>query len=113
MLHFVRRHIDRIMAFCKSPQAHRVTHVDYYRVVDDPAAVMTEVHASLGIDSPAAVRAAVANWRERNPKNARGANPYSVEQFGINPDQAAELYGDYMRCFDIPREQEGLKRVGR
>ncbi len=113
MLHFVRRHIDRIMAFCQSPQGNRVTHVDYYRLVDNPSAVMTEVHAGLGIDSPAAVRAAVASWREKNPKNARGANPYSVEQFGINPDEAAQLYSDYMRYFDIPREQEGLKRVGR
>jgi Sulfotransferase family len=112
MLHFVRRHIDRIMAFCQSPQGKRVTHVDYYRVVDNPAAVMKEVHAGLGIDTPEAVRAAVASWRESNPKNARGANPYSVEQFGINADEAAELYSDYMRYFDIPREQEGLKRVG-
>lgn len=111
MLHFVRRHIDRIMAFCKSPQGNRVTHVDYYRVVDNPAAVMTEVHAGLGIDSPQAVRDAVASWRTNNPKNARGANAYSGEQFGINPDEAAELFSDYMRHFDIPREQEGLKRV--
>jgi hypothetical protein len=110
MLHFVRRHIDRIMAFCKSPQGERVTHVDYYRVLDNPAAVMMEVHAGLGIDSPQEVRTAVADWRNSNPKNARGANPYSVEQFGINPHEAAELFSDYMRYFDIPRESDGLKR---
>ncbi len=111
MLHFVRRHIDRIMAFCQSPHGKRVTHVDYYSVVDNPAAVMTQVHAGLGIDSPQAVRDAVASWRTSNPKNARGANAYSGEQFGIDPDEAAELFSDYMRYFDIPREQEGLKRV--
>ena len=109
MLDFVRHHIDRIMAFCKSPAGRRVTHVDYYRVVADPAAVMADVHAALGIDSPEEVRAAVADWRRRNPKGARGSNPYTLEQFGLNPDEVAERYSDYMRHFDIPREQEGLK----
>jgi hypothetical protein len=113
MLDFVRRHIDRIMAFCKSPQASRVTHVDYYRVVDNPAAVMAEVHAALGIDSPEEVTAAVAEWRRRNPKGARGSNPYTLEQFGLDPEEVAEEYGDYMRLFDIPREQDGLRRGSR
>ena len=49
MLDFVQRHIDRIMAFCKSPAGSRVTHVDYYRAIDNPANVVSEVHASLGI----------------------------------------------------------------
>jgi Sulfotransferase family len=109
MLDFVRHHIDRIMAFCKSPAGRRVTHVDYYRVVADPAAVMADVHAALGIDSPEEVRAAVADWRRRNPQGARGSNPYTLEQFGLHPDEVAERYSDYMRHFDIPREQEGLK----
>lgn len=110
MLDFVRRHIDRIMAFCRSPRGSRVTHVDYYRVVDDPAAVMAEVHAELGIDSPEEVRAVVADWRRRNPKGARGINRYTLEQFGLDADEVAERYSDYMRHFDIPREQQGLGR---
>jgi LPS sulfotransferase NodH len=42
-----------------------VTHVDYYRLVDNPAAVMSDVHAALGIDTPAAVHAAVADYMRR------------------------------------------------
>jgi hypothetical protein len=110
MLDFVRRHVDRIMAFCKSDEGARVTHVDYYRVVEDPASVMADVHAALGIDSPSDVREAVADWRHRNPKGARGSNPYALQQFALSPDEAAEQFEDYMRHFDIPREQEGLKR---
>ena len=113
MLDFVRRHIDRIMAFCKSPQGSRVTHVDYYRVVDNPAAAMADVHAALGIDSPEEVTTAVAEWRRRNPKGARGSNPYTLEQFGLDPDKVAEQYGDYIRHFDIPREQDGLRHGSR
>lgn len=112
MLDFVRRHIDRIMAFAESTDADRVAHVDYYRLLEDPAAVMAEVHTALGIDSPAAVREAVADWHRRNPKGARGANPYSLEQFGLDAGAVAEQFGDYMRHFDIPREKDGLSRTG-
>ena len=111
MLHFVQRHIDRILAFDAGPDADRVTHVDYYRLLDDPAAAMRDVHAGLGIDSPDAVRAAVAEWRSANPKNARGANDYSLEQFGLDADAVAEQFAPYMRRFDIPRESVGLARV--
>jgi hypothetical protein len=112
MLDFVRRHIDRIMAFCKSPAGSRVTHVDYYRAIDNPSAVMAEVHTALGIDSPTTVREAVADWHRNNPKGARGSNPYALETYGLVADAIAEQFGDYMRHFDIPREHEGLKRGG-
>jgi hypothetical protein len=113
MVGFVRCHIDRIMAFSQSPLGSRVTHVDYYRVVDNPAAVMADVHAALGIESPEAVRTAVADWRTRNPKGARGSNSHALEQFGLDPDEVADQYSDYMRHFDIPPEQEGLGRGSR
>ncbi len=108
MLHFVQRHIDRIMDFTAGSYADRVTHVDYYRLLDDPTAVMREVHHALGIDSPVSVQDAVSDWHRRNPKGARGANPYSLEQFGLRADAVAEQFGDYMRRFSIPREAEGL-----
>jgi hypothetical protein len=110
MLRFIRSHIDKILAFTNGPRAGRVTHVDYYRLLDGPAAVMAEVHAGLEIDSPEPVRAAVADWHAKNPKNARGANPYALEQFGLRAEAVAEQFGDYMRRFDVPREAEGLGR---
>jgi hypothetical protein len=111
MLDFVRRHIDRIMAFTAGPNADRVTHVDYYALAADPATKIEEVHEDLGIDTPEDVRESMADWRRRNPKNARGANDYALEQFGIRAEEARELYGDYTRRFDIPREAEGLSRA--
>lgn len=112
MLHFVGRHIDRIMQFAAGPDADKVVHVDYYRMLDNPAAVITEVQKGLGVDTPEATLNAVAEWHANNPKGARGANPYSLEQFGLDPDAVAERYGDYMVRFAIPREQAGLARAG-
>lgn len=112
LLDFVQFHIERILHFTSGPQAHRITHVDYYRLLDDPALVMAEVHEDLGIDSPPSVRQAVADWHRANPKGARGANPYTLEQYGLHPDAVAERFSRYMQQFDIPREREGLGRTG-
>jgi hypothetical protein len=112
MMHFVRRHIDRIMQFDRSEQGGRVVHVDYYALVDDPVAAMRKIHQGLGIDSPDEVVDAVAEWRRDNPKNARGRNDYTLEQWGLKAHAVAERFGDYVRRFDIPREQIGLSRNG-
>jgi hypothetical protein len=90
-----------------------VTHVDYYRLIDDPALVMSEVHAGLGIDTPREVLEAVIDWHRRNPKGSRGSNPYALETFGLDGDAVAEQFSDYRRRFDVPREQEGLGRTAR
>lgn len=111
MLDFVRRHVDRIMAFCTGPHRDRVVHVDYYALVANPAAAIAEAQAGLGIDTPDDVRAAITGWWRENPKNRRGANDYALAQFGIDHCEASGLFGDYVRHFDIPREQEGLARA--
>ena len=108
MLHFVSRHIDRIMAFDRGPPGNRVIHVDYYALVDDPVTAMRGIHAGLGIESTEEICEGVAAWRQANPKNARGRNDYALDQFGLNADAVAERFGDYMRRFNIPREREGL-----
>ncbi len=111
MTHFVQRHIDRIMATANSPYADRIIHVDYYALVDDPVAEMLKVHKKLGIDSPEEVCEAVKAWREANPKNARGANTYSFEEYGLDETTLEKQFSDYMAYFNIPREQEGLTRA--
>ncbi len=104
MLDFIDRHIDRLMAFCTGPEGHRVAHVDYYRLADDPAAMLDEIHAAIGIDTPDDVRASIDAWRQANPKNKRGANDYSFEQFGIDEAEARERFAGYIAHFDIPTE---------
>ena len=108
MLGFIRRHIDRVMDFCTGPDADRVTHVDYYRLADDPAVLLDEIHAGIGIDTPDDVRESIAGWRRENPKGKRGANKYTLEQFGIDEREARDLYSDYSRHFDIPSEADGV-----
>ena len=112
MARFIRRHIDRIMAYCTSPAGEGVVHVDYYRLLAEPTAEIEEAHRKLGLDTPDDVREAIAQWRRDNPKNARGANPYALDQFGLRTEEMREQFSDYARHFAIPTESEGLARVG-
>lgn len=111
MLHFIQRHIERIMAFDVGPHGARVVHVDYYALIDDPVREMRRIHRGLGIDTPDEVGGAVAAWHRDNPKNARGRNDYTIEQWGLRDAEVAERFAPYMRRFAIPREVEGLARI--
>ncbi|GIX29673.1 MAG: putative sulfotransferase [Porticoccaceae bacterium] len=110
MLEFLRFHVDRILAFDRTPAHRRVIHVDYYALLADPAATLSEVLAALDLDAPPEVRAAVAEWARANPPGARGVNPYRLEDYGLHPEEVAERFSDYRERFAIPREAEGLAR---
>jgi hypothetical protein len=106
MRHFIRRHIDGIMAFHQSPQSALAVHIDYYRVVNSPDQVLEETYRDLDLTLPANVRTSIADWLAQNPKGKRGANPYALEEFGLRREEIAEEYSDYIRAFDIPSEAE-------
>ena len=77
-----QRHIDRIMEFDRGAFGGRVVHVDYYELVRDPVAQMRKIHATIGIDTPDEIAHSVGEWHRSNPKNARGRNEYTLEQWG-------------------------------
>ena len=110
MLHFITRHIERIMEFDADPEGERVVHVDYYALIADPVGEMRKIHAGLGIETPEEVVRSVSDWHAANPKNARGRNDYSLEQYGLDDGEIARRFGSYMERFGIPREREGLAR---
>lgn len=112
MLHFVTRHIERIMAFDAQPEGRRVVHVDYYALIADPVGQMRAIHRGLGIETPDDVAKTVGDWHASNPKNARGRNEYTLAQYGLDDAAVAELFADYMQRFAIPREADGLARIG-
>lgn len=112
MLHFIQRHIDRIMDFDRGPHGGRVIHVDYYALVADPVREMRAIHRGLGIDTPDDVARRVGDWHAANPKNARGRNDYALAQYGLDEAAVAAQFDAYSRRFDIPREAEGLARIG-
>jgi hypothetical protein len=112
MLHFIQRHIERILEFDAGLNGRRVIHVDYYALVADPVGEMRKIHQGLGIDTPEDVAQSVGDWHAANPKNARGRNDYALAQYGLDEAAVVDQFGDYIRRFSIPRESEGLARTG-
>jgi hypothetical protein len=111
MLHFITRHVERIMAFDRRPEAGRVVHVDYYALIADPVGEMRKIHSGIGIETPDEVAEAVGAWHAANPKNARGRNDYTLAEYGIAEGEALEQFSLYMERFAIPREADGLNRI--
>lgn len=111
MLHFIQRHIDRILAFDSGPHGSRVVHVDYYALIQDPVRELRSIHKGIGIDTPADVANAVGQWHIGNPKNARGRNDYALAHYGLDDGAVADQFGTYTRRFTVPRERDGLARA--
>jgi hypothetical protein len=102
---FVRVHFERMMASRRDPEMEkRVIDVDYYRLVAAPDVAMAEIYDKLGLEIPASVQKAVADWQTANPPGRRGSHTYSLDMFGLDPDAVAEEYGHYISAFDVPRE---------
>ena len=110
MERFIAAHVNRIMAFDAGPQGGSVVHVDYYALVADPVAEMRRIHAGIGIDTPPQVEHAVAQWRAANPPGKRGANAYSLAEYGLDGAAIRHRLSAYVERFAIPTEAEGLAR---
>jgi Sulfotransferase family len=108
MLELVRQHVDRLVAFDVAQSAagsDAIVHVDYYRLVDAPEAVMPEVFAGVGLEWTEQVDARVRTWREANPKGKRGAHEYHFDDYGLDRDAVIAAFAEYTERFDIPSEQ--------
>jgi hypothetical protein len=107
MLELVRQHVDRLVAFDieqKAAGSSRLVHVDYYRLVDAPEAVMPDVFEAIDLDWTADVEERIREWRAANPKGNRGTHEYRLDDYGLDRATVAEAFADYTDRFDIPSE---------
>ena len=107
MLELVRQHVDRLVAFDIGQEklgSGRLVHVDYYQLVDDPAAVMPAVFEAIDLEWTPEVDERVRTWREENPKGKRGTHQYDLRDYGLERETVAEAFAGYTERFDIPSE---------
>ncbi len=110
MLELVRQHVDRLVAFDIEQEklgSGRLVHVDYYQLVDDPAAVMPAVFEAVDLEWTPEVGERVRTWREENPKGKRGTHEYDLTDYGLDRETVAEAFAPYTQRFDIPSESAG------
>jgi hypothetical protein len=107
MLELVRTHVDRLLDFDRARGGagdELVVHVDYYQLVEDPAAVMPAVFDSIGIEWTEAVGERIRSWRTANPQGKRGVHRYTLSEYGLESGEVADAFSAYTRRFDIPSE---------
>lgn len=108
MLELIRQHVNRLVAFDVEQDklgTSRLVHVDYYRLVDSPATVMSEVFDSLDLEWTPEIHQRVLAWRAANPPGKRGRHEYHLEEFGLSRGEVAEAFASYIDRFDIPAEE--------
>jgi hypothetical protein len=107
MLELIRQHVDRLVAFDIEQEqlgSGRLVHVDYYQLVDDPAAAMPAVFEAIDLEWTDEVDERVRTWREENPKGKRGAHEYDLSDYGLERETVTEAFAPYIERFDIPSE---------
>jgi hypothetical protein len=107
MLHFVQRHIDRMLA-CRDAAGGEdgLIDIDYYRLVADPAAAVGDIYVRLELAMPAAVQHELAGWIARNPKGKRGRHDYRLANYGLEFETVNRGFAAYRHRFAIPLEHE-------
>jgi len=79
----------------------RFVDVRYADMLVDPVAQVERVFAALGMRVTDADRAAFAQWRDENPRDARPAHRYTPEEFGLTQAQMAEAFAFYTEAFGL------------
>jgi hypothetical protein len=77
----------------------RILDVDYAEICSDVGAVVTRILASRGEHAGTEMLAAIDGWEEENPQYRHGRSTYSLERYGLTPNQIDEAFSTYTAFF--------------
>ena len=79
----------------------RLAHVQYRSLVADPLATVARIYRAFGLELSREARAAMTAKVARAPNGGYGANRYSPEDFGIDPERERERASVYAERFGV------------
>ena len=83
------------------PLRFRLAHVQYRALVADPVATIARIYDTFGLELSPEARTAMAAKVARAPNGGYGANHYSLEDFGIDPERERECASVYTERFGV------------
>ncbi len=91
------RALERTMAQRQADPAldHRILDLHYPRLLAEPRRVVADLYAHAGLELSAAARERMQTYLDANPQGRHGRHRYSLDAFGLDPEQEAERYGAY------------------
>lgn len=79
--------------------ADRFIDIDYRAIVGSPIETVRKIYARFERELTTEAERAMREFLADNPKDKHGAHEYSLEQFGLDPDEQAERFAGYRARF--------------
>jgi len=97
-------HIGRGMALQDRSERDPFHHIYYHRLIDDPIGTVLALYDALGDEFTPEAETAMLQWLAKNPQGRFGRHSYSLEKFGVDRDDLAPVYAEYLERFDVAME---------
>jgi hypothetical protein len=93
--------LARTMAAREKLPADRVIDIHFTDTVNRPVETVTRIYEHFGLELTAAVEQGVRDYLADNPRTKHGVHTYTLEEFGIDEDEADEAFAGYRERFGV------------
>jgi hypothetical protein len=94
------REMERYLAVREELQLDdRILDVQYEQVRSDPMAIVREIYARAGREMSVEAERAMARWHTENEQGAKGANSYTLGEFGLTEEAIDGAFAAYTARF--------------
>ena len=93
--------LKRTMEARKRLPADRVVDVHFSDTVSRPVETVARIYEHFGLELTPAVEQGVRDYLAENPRTKHGVHTYTLEEFGIDPDEADEAFAGYRERFGV------------
>ena len=104
MLEHYARTLERAMAFRRNADPTRFFDVPYGELLRDPFGIIRKIYDHFDLPLNEDCLGRMRRWLAENPQGKHGVHRYSLEQFGLDPEQVRERFSAYIEDYHVPPE---------
>jgi hypothetical protein len=93
--------MERTMAVRDRLPAGRVVDVRYEDTVADPLGTTRRIYEHFDLELTPVAEQGVRDYLSANPRDKHGAHRYTLEEFGLDPDEVDAAFADYRERFGV------------
>lgn len=102
VMDFYATSLERGLCARDACEAERFVDVTHDEFVAEPVRVARRIYGHFGLDFGEAVRSRMEAHVAANPRGKHGVHDYSLEEYGLDPDQVRARFAAYIDRFAIP-----------
>ncbi|WP_420639083.1 sulfotransferase family protein [Candidatus Poriferisocius sp.] len=78
--------------------------LQYADLMEDPVGSVAGIYRHFGLELGELARRRMEAWMTENPQDRYGRHRYTLDQFGLQPDEVREQFGPYVDRYQVPPE---------